>query len=240
MAYSQITPIIGQVQEGYFYQPDTIQREILGTVITAVDNYLGFAEFMYCQFPASTPVPNGSVVTISGFGGVNGHVAAIAPVTSNTGRAVGVCFNNVASVASIQYGWVQISGAAVIKATASVAAGTTVGIDVSVPGSIAANSAGRQVLGAVSLAPSTTTVVKTATLTNGTPIIRVSNVDGWVIGLTASGTGVSGTITAIDPDSRTVTLSANSTAGGSSSVTMTYTGFNVVQLSRPILQGAIT
>lgn len=240
MAYSQITPVAGQVQQGYFYQIDTIQREILGTVVQAVDNYFGFAEFMYVQFPASAAITQGQVVVVSGFGGSAGYSAAVATNAANTGRQVYVCFNAVPSVAAVQYGWVMRSGNAVIKATASVAAGTTVGIDAATGGSIAANSAGRQMLNAVCIAPSTTTVVKTAMLTNGSPIIKVSNVDGWVPGLTASGTGVSGTITAIDPDSRTVTLSANATASGSSSVTMTYTGFNVVAIDRPFLQGAIT
>lgn len=240
MAYSQITPVIGQLQQGYVNQVDTIQREILGTVIPGVDNYFGFGEFQYVQFPASAAITIGQVVVISGFGSSAGYSAAVASNAANTGRSIGVAINAVASVASVQYGWVMISGNAVIKTTASVAAGTTFGIDASTGGSVAANSAGRQVLNAVSVAPSATTVVKTAVLTNGSPVIKVSNVDGWVPGLTASGTGVSGTILSIDPDSRTVTLSANASAGGNSSVTMTYTGFIVAQINRPFLQGAIT
>ena len=129
---------------------------------------------------------------------------------------------------------------AVIKAAASVAAGTTFGIDVTTGGSVAANSAGRQVLGAVSVAPSATTVVKTATLTNGSPVIVVADASGWFPGAAITGTGVSGTVSSIDYDNRRVTLSANATAGGPSSVTATYTGFIVGQISRPVLQGAIT
>ena len=41
MAYSQIAPVAGQLQQGYASPVDTIQREILGIVITAVDNYYG-------------------------------------------------------------------------------------------------------------------------------------------------------------------------------------------------------
>lgn len=240
MAYSQVTPVIGMVQQGYVNQIDTVQRAALGTTITAVDNYFGSGEFMYVQFPASAAITQGQVLVMTGFGGSAGHSVAVATNAANTGKPVSICINAVSSVASVQYGWVMISGNAVIKTTASVAAGTTVGIDVTTGGSIAANSAGRQMLNAICVAPSTTTVVKTAQLTNGSPVIRVSNVDGWVPGLTASGTGVSGTITSIDPDNRTVTLSANASASGSSSVTMTYTGFNVVNINRPCLQGAIT
>jgi hypothetical protein len=240
MPYSQITPIIGQNQQGYLNTVDTVQREILGTVVQAVDNYYGFGEFKYVQFPASAAITQGQVVVESGFGGSAGHSVAVATNAANTGRPIGVAINSVASVASVQYGWIQISGAAVIKAAASVAAGAALGIDATTGGSVNANSAGRQILNAVVLAPSTTTVVKTAMLTNGSPIITVSDTSGWVPGLTASGTGVSGTILSVDPDNRRVTLSANATASGSSSVTMTYTGFVVAMLNRSSLQGAIT
>lgn len=240
MAYSQITSLAGQVQQGFINTIDTVQKEILGTVISGVDNYFGFGEFQYVQFPASAAITQGQVVVISGFGGSSGYSAAVATNAANTGRSIAVAINSVASVASVQYGWVQISGNAAIKATASVAAGTTFGIDATTGGQVTANSAGRQVLNAVSVAPSTTAVVKTAQLTNGSPRIVVQNVDGWVPGLALSGTGVSGTILSIDVDSRTVTMSANASAGGSSSVTATYTGFIVGQINRPFLQGAIT
>ena len=240
MSYSQVTPIIGQQQQGYLNIVDTVQKEILGTTISAVDNYYGFAEFKYVAFPASAAITQGQVVVWSGFGGSAGYQAAVATNAANTGRPIGVAINSVASVAPVQYGWIQVTGAAVIKAVASVAAGVTFGIDITTGGSVNANSAGRQVLNAVTLAPSTLTVVKTATLTNGSPIITVSNVDGWVPGLTATGTGVSGTILSVDPDQRRVTLSANATVSGSSSVTMTYTGFIVATINRAFLQGAIT
>jgi cell shape-determining protein MreC len=240
MTYAQLTPVAGKVQQGYLNTVDVVQKEFLGTVIAAVDSYFGFGEFQYVQFPASAAITQGQVLITTGFGGSSGYVAAVAPITANTGAAIAVAINSVASVASIQYGWVQISGAAVTKAVASVAAGQPVGIDATTAGSVNANSAGRQVLSATSLAPSTNTVVKLANLTNGSPFIKVSNVDGIVPGLTVSGTGVSGTVVSIDPDSRTVLLSANATAGTASSVTFTYTGFVVVQLNRSFLQGAIT
>lgn len=240
MPYSQIIPVIGQSQQGYLNTVDTVQREILGTTIASVDNYYGYGEFMYVAFPASAAITQGQVVTWSGFGGASGYQAAVAANTANTGRPIGVAINSVASVASVQYGWVQISGNAVIKAAASVAAGSPLGIDATTGGSVNANGAGRQILNAVVVAPSTTTVVKTAQLTNGSPIITVSDVAGWVPGLTASGTGVSGSILSVDPDNRRVTLSANATAGGASSVTMTFTGFVVATLNRSFLQGAIT
>ena len=211
----------------------------LGSIVAAVDPYFGMGEFMYVQFPASAAITMGQVVVISGVGATV-MSAAVAPTTANTGRPIGVCITPVASQAYIQYGWVQISGNAVIKAVASVAAGTTFGIDASTAGSVNANSAGRQILGAVSAAPSSTTVVKTWQLTNGKNVATVSDTNGLVPGLALSGSGVSGTITAVDPDQRTVTMSANASATGSNSITATYTGFIIGQLNRPALQGAIT
>lgn len=240
MAYSQITPIIGTQQQGYLNIVDVVQKAQLGLVVPAVDNYYGFGEFMYVQFPASAAITQGQVVTLSGFGGTANYSAAVASNAANTGRTIAIAINAVASNAAIQYGWVQISGNAVIKAAASVAAGVTFGIDATTGGSVNANSAGRQVLNAVSVAPSTTTVVKNGTLRNGSPNVVFQNVDGIVPGLAVSGTGVSGTVLSVDPDQRTVTLSANASAGGSSSVTFTYTGFIVGQIQRPFLQGAIT
>lgn len=240
MPYSQITPIVGEQQQGYLNVVDTVQKGQLGLVIPSVDNYFGFGEFMYVQFPASAAITQGQLVVISGFGGASGYSAAVASNAANTGRSLAVAINSVASVAAVQYGWVQISGNAVIKAVASVAAGTTFGLDATTGGSVNANSAGRQVLNAVSVAASTFAVTKTATITNGSPRIVLPNVDGIVPGLAVSGTGVSGTVSTIDPDNRTVTLSANASAGGSSSVTFTYTGFIVAQINRPFAQGAIT
>lgn len=240
MPYSQITPVIGLPQQGYVNSVDTVQKNILGATVMAVDNYFGFGEFMYVQFPAGAAITQGQVVTWSGFGAAAGYSAAVAANTANTGRPIGVAINAVANLAVPQYGFIQISGQAVIKAVASVAAGSPFGIDATTGGSVNANSAGRQVLNAVVSAASTLTVVKVAQLTNGSPVIAVSDTAGWVPGLTASGTGVSGTILSVDPDNRRVTLSANASTGGASSVTMTYTGFIVGTITRSFVQGAIT
>lgn len=240
MSYSQITPIAGQVQQGYVNSVDVIQRAPLGAIIQAVDNYYGLGEFVYVAFPATTTITQGQVLVLSGFGGAAGYQAAVATAAANTGRPIYIAINSVASSPSVQYGWVMRSGNAVIKTTASVAAGTTFGIDAATAGSVAANSAGRQVLNAVSIAPSTTAIVKTWQLKNGSPVATTTNLDGLVPGLALSGTGVSGTIVSIDYDGRTITMSANASAGGSSTITATYTGFIVGQIDRPCLQGAIT
>ena len=236
--WSVLTPLIGypNIFPG---QVDKTKQFPLGAIVNAVDPYFGYGEFMYVQFPAEAAITIGQVVVISGINTTR-QSAAVATNAANTGRSIAVCCTPVESQSYIQYGWVQIGGNAVIKAAASVAAGTTFGIDATTSGSVAANSAGRQVLGAVSIAPSSTTVVKTWKLTNGKNKAIVADTAGLVPGLALSGTGVSGTITAIDPDQRTITMSANASASGDNSITATYTCFIIGQLNHPCLQGAIT
>jgi hypothetical protein len=71
-------------------------------------------------------------------------------------------------------------------------------------------------------------------------VVQVTSIDGLFVGLTISGTGVTGTITAISTNGRDVTLSANATATGTITATFTYTGFGLVHISNPFAQGAIT
>ena len=220
-------------------QIDKVKQFPLGAIVAAVDPYFGQGEFMYVCFQTNVPFLFGQLVRVAGIGDTCMTVV-VAANTANTGRAVAVCITTVTSQPYAQYGWVQISGNAVMKATASVPAGTSFGIDVSTAGSVAAVSAGRQVLNAVSVAPSSTTVVKSWRLTSGKAIATVNDVNGLVPGLALSGTGVSGTILSIDPDQRTITMSANATISGDSSVTATYTGFIIGLINRSFIQGAIT
>lgn len=243
MAFSQVTPVIGKQQEGYLNIVDVVAKDQLGTILTCVDNYWGAGEFEYVSFPAGAAITQGQVLVLSGYGpNAPLRSAAVAPTTANTGRAIAIAINPVANMAVTQYGYVQRTGAAVIKATASVAAGSPFGIDTGTAGQVTANSAGRQVLNAVSVAPSTTTVVKSATLTAGSIKGIAGNVDGWFPGIALSGTGIPGgtTLVSLDPDNRTFTMSAAATAVNTTNVTGTYSGFIVGDLMRSFLQGAIT
>lgn len=242
MTYSIVTPIAGSNQPGFLTTVDTVQAHQLGLKVVGVDPFFGLAEFVYVQFPASAAITMGQLLYMSGIGATE-HSVAVATNAANTGRMVAVAMYPVASVAAIQYGWVMIEGNAVIKAAASVAAGAAVGIDATTGGSVAANSAGRQLLPCVSIAPSTQTVVKANGQTqSGSPIVTVSDTNGWVVGLTVSGTGIPGstTILSLDPDNRRATLSNNATATGSATLTATFTGFIVAQIAKSLVQGAIT
>jgi hypothetical protein len=86
--------------------------------------------------------------------------------------------------------------------------------------------------------------VKTASLSKGSYLIKVSNTDGWFVGMPLTGTGVgaSAVITAIAVDG-TVTVDVVSTSTASSSVTGTYNDstvyWNVVSLSHAFAQGQV-
>ena len=54
------------------------------------------------------------------------------------------------------------------------------------------------------------------------------------------GRHISGTVTAISYDEKTVTASANASASGQITATGTFTGYNICSLNRPSFQGRIT
>lgn len=164
--------------------------------------------------------------------------AVVCPTTANTGRSIAVALN---AMTTGQFGWFQTAGIAIMTASASVAAGTTIGATTA--GNVGANGAGRQVLGAVSVAASTATVVKSCTTTNGSTNLVTPDTNGWFVGITLTGTGIaaSTTVTAMASNGKSVTLNNAMTANGTGvSVTGTYTGFIAAHISRPHIQGAIS
>lgn len=230
MAYSIVNDFVGFQPIAFWNAPDTTQRHQLGMVVAGQDPFWGGGEFMYVKFGGT--VAQGNVVVWD-----SAFSATTCPNTANMGRPVGVA---VYAATANQFGWVQLSGQMVTSVTASVAAGTGVGITGA--GTLGAITAGKQILNAVSGAPSTQTVVKANTVTqSGSTIIKPSNHDGWFVGAALSGTGIPGgtTVASLDPDGRTVVMSAAATASGSVSVTGTYTGFIVMTADRPFAQGQI-
>ena len=136
---------------------ETTQRHQLGVIVRAESRTYGGGEFIYLKGVASTVV--GSVVT---YDPVNGTTTLI-PNTANLNQPIAVAMS--ANVAS-QYGWYQISGAAVMKKTA-------VAVTPSVPVYISATAgrvkstaaSGKQIVGARS--------VNAATVASGTSTITV-------------------------------------------------------------------
>ncbi|WP_175740032.1 hypothetical protein [Burkholderia ambifaria] len=241
-------PLIGSQPVGNFFTPDNIQRHPLGAQVTFDDPYWGGGDAMYLAIPTSTALKVGEVVV---WDGTNKIVDV--PNTANLGMPVALAMNaNASDANNVQYGWFLISGQGVALSTASVAAAAQIGI--AAAGKLGAVSAGKQILNCRVEIAATTTVVKANTqTTNGSPLLRVSNSDGWFVGAALSGTGIpaSTSIGAISADGRTVsmvqtgtTTAQNATASGSVSVTGTYndgTNFwNVLAINAPFAQGQIT
>lgn len=236
-------PRLGSQPVGNFFQPDNVQRHVLGAPIDVVDPFYGGQKLIYLAVPTSTALNVGHAVTWD----INNRIVAL-PNTANQGVPVAFSLNAVASDASnIQYSWFVIEGQVPAWSNASVAAAAAIGIVAA--GQLGANSAGKQILSARVAAAATTTVAKTNTQTqNGSNLIRTTQggTDGWFVGIALSGTGIpaSTVVTAINPDNRTVTMNNNATATGSVTVTGTRndsTNFwNIITVSSPLAQGAIT
>jgi len=232
--YTPQYPLLGSTGENFFFAPDTTQRQALGSIIGAVDPFWGGGEFIYLK--ANGTIAQGNLVQWDAAPG--GPLATALANTANVGRPTAVAM---AAMVTGNFGWFQIGGYAAVSATASVAAGTTFGITGA--GTVGANTAGKQILNAVSAQASATTVVKANTqLVSGSVKGYATNTDGWFVGVALSGTGVQGgaTLATLDPDGRTFTMSATASATGSVSVTATYTGFIIAAINRPFVQGAIT
>lgn len=201
----------------------------LGTIVRAADSYWGSGEFILLK--AAGSITNGHVVAWDSL-----HAAVSCPTTGNTARPVGVAIN---ALSSGDYFWAQISGQNYVKAGASVAAGSPVGMTGA--GSIGASGAGIEVQGMISVIASAGTVTGTCVTTNGSPTLKFPNgARGFFVGAALSGTGISGTVTAISYDEKTVTASANASATGQITATGTFTGYNICSLNRPSFQGRIT
>lgn len=234
--YAPVHPFVGLQQPSDFFVPDTVQRHPVGMVVDAVDPFFGFGRFAYFTAPLSAVLLPGAVMTLTDQTGLT----AKAPSTANVGCPIYINRGNYASNATAQWGWFQFEGLAPVKVTTSVAAAAAIGLSATA-GLLDTNAAGKQILGIKVIQPSTFAPTKTnCQSTNGSAVLGVPNIDGLVVGLTATGTGISGTISSIDPSGRFITLSANATATGSITATFTWTGFVLALLNNPHSQGAIT
>lgn len=233
---SQLGVEVAQSATGY------VPLQVPGTIATPIDPYWGGGEVIRLKVPAGTAaIPTGGAAVWN-----SAFVYAILPNTTLLGQSVGFAVNAVPLNAGFdQYAWFYIGGTVPAFSNATVAANTATGI--AAAGQLGANAVSKQILNARVVVAATTTVVKAnANVTTGSTLLRVSNSDGWFIGVYLSGTGIAAgaTVTAIDSSGTLVTMSAAATATGSNSVTATYNNgtifWNVVQINRPMAQGPIT
>lgn len=223
-----------------WFAPDTNQRLPLGTVIPAVDPFWGQGEFIYVK--SNDAILKGSVCVWDEL-----MQAALCPNTANLGFPLGVAM---APMAAGTYGWLQISGRAVYKTNATVAADAAIGLTAA--GILGTVAAGKQILGLRNrvAATGTKTFANTQTTNGSAALVVPGGYDGVFLGMALSGTGIPASTVAarLDPDGKTIyTGSAigtvgdkNATATGGITLTGTYTGYGSGILSRPNTQGQIT
>lgn len=97
---------------------DIVQKVALGTIIKGFDDTLGEAEFIY--LPGAANIVAGDVVVYDLLPGGASVTRSLAATHVNTGQPAAVAL---AAVVALQFGWFQISGVAVVNATAASAAG---------------------------------------------------------------------------------------------------------------------
>jgi len=222
-----------------WFTPDTTQRMQLGTVIEAIDPYWGYGEFMYIK--SNDAILKGSLVIVGTF---PTFLGTLLPSTASLGAPFGVAM---APMASGTYGWIQISGCAVYKTSATVAADAAVGIGTA--GMIGAYSTLKGMVNVHNLKAATATTTVTAGTTTGTGVLTTGGYDGFFIGMALSGTGIpaSTVVAGLSSDGRTILTGSaigtfgdkNSTATGSITLTGTYTGYGAGMIMRPSTSSAV-
>lgn len=234
MNYVCLDDVVGTYQPNFVYAVDTVQRAKTGLNITGYDSYWGYTEFIYGK--ATATIPMGSVcdmLNVLTNGALELQMTAHATGGANNPRPLCV---SMSSMTVGQFGWFAVSGIVPIAATTTIAAGVNFAFSQTTAGRIQAVTTTFNINNACSVLPSATTVAKTGCKgVSGDFNITVPNAEGWFIGcvLTGTGVGASALITNVSPDGRTVTVSVANSAAVTGTVTATYTGFIVAQISRP-------
>lgn len=220
----------------------------VGTIVTFNDPFFGGGTAIRLAVPKSTAVGVGLVATwaqATNAGLASQYSYVVCPVTANLSKPVAVSLSSIPSNASfVQYAWFMLSGTGYVNATAAVAVAAPLFISATAGKAFTTLTAGRQLVNMCPVVAATGTIAKTAQTLNGSPIIKVANTDGWFVGGSVSGTGITTSlITGIDV-SGNVTLASNSTATGSVTATQTANDatnfFPIVQMNNPFAQGNVT
>jgi hypothetical protein len=236
--FAPVTPYVGVQPFNDWFTPDTIGRQQLGMIISAVDPYWGGGDFVYVR--SNDALVKGSWATWDEL-----WQATLIPSAANQGFPVGVAM---APMSAGKFGWLQVAGLAVYKTGATVAADAAIGIGAA--GVAGAFSAGKQLVNVRNRRSATAAITRSAQQTAGSPVLRTTGFDGFFLGMALSGTGIpAGTVVgALDPDGMRiytgsavgVTGDKNSTATGQFTLTGTYTGYGAGLIQYPYAQGAIT
>lgn len=245
MTFAALLPLAGYSPVSTFgLTNDTEARHPMGTIRQVVSTYWGGAEVVYARAGAAIAQYAACMLDPS-FSGANSqwrHNMIEVTNTANMGRPVYVAM---LAMGSGNFGWFVRRGYTPVKSDASVA--ITAAIGITAAGTLGAVANGKQIVNCRVSGVATTTVAKANSTANAASrALTVSNSDGWFPGIYLSGTGIASgtTVTAISPDGRTVTLSADTTAAVAGTVTGTYNNgtiyYNVVHLDCPFAQGQVS
>lgn len=204
----------------------------------------GMAELMYVS-NVSIAIPNGTVC------GYDKNWRALATLSAasvaNSVLSVGVAVTNFSAGSTTeQYGWLMRRGVCPAKfsvaATAGVVYTGTAGLCTPTA------TAGGQILGARTTIAAVTTFTRAGTTKTGSSNVRFANVAGMYPGQAISGTGIpaSSVISAIDSSGTNIVIGSAigtpvaATATGTVTATMTNTGYGILSIEYPFIQGQIT
>lgn len=238
MPWSVISPFSGTQPVSDFFVSSTTQAHVLGTTITAVDNFWGAGKFIYLK--SNDAVLKGSLVMWDEI-----YQAALLPTTTLQGFPFAVAMN---SAASGNFFWGQLEGRCVYKNANTVAA--DVAVAVTAAGIGGTSAAGKQLVNFRQRISATGTKTVSVNTLNGSGVLFApSGYDGLFTGMALSGTGIpaSTVVASLDPDGKRISMGSaiatfdkTATATGNITLTGTYTGFSSAMINNPFAQGAIT
>lgn len=233
MNFAPITPVAGLYQANFTSVVDTTARVKTGVIVSAIDNYWGGAEFIYGKATAGIRMGGVCTYTVALVSGALETQMTESAKTASSGRSL--CFA-MATMTTGQFGWFAIFGTVPCSLSGSTTtAGQPIGL-LGTGGQVGATSATFAILGAQTVFPASTTVVKAnCSGIAGQTIITIPDGEGWFVGVTLTGTGVgaSAKVVSISPDQKTCVVDVANAAAVTGSVTATYTGFIVANISRP-------
>jgi len=209
---------------------DTLYRPIIpvGTVVAYNDPYYGTGTAIRLVVPKNTTAFRVGTLALAAAatnaGVLSNYSYVVVPVTASQNKPVFISLNAVPLNASFaQYAWFGVTGTSPVWGLSAIATTDKPHISATAGAVFATATAGRNLIGLTPVVASTGTVVKAnVRIQAGSPLLQVSNSDGWFVGQSVSGTGITTSlITAISGDGLTVTLASNSTVTGATSATAT-------------------
>lgn len=202
----------------------------------------GAAEVMYVSSAHSAVITPGLLCHFD----KNFRILPTAAAASEVGlgKSLVVALTNFAIGSTTeQYGWVMLSGVTPVQFSVAATAGALYAGTAGKATPTAAN--GAQILNAVTLIAAASTFTRSGKTTVGSSVVKFANVGGMYPGQAISGTGIpaSSVISAVNPDGSSVLIGSaigtlvTATAAGTVTCTMTNTGYGIVQMNQPFVQG---